>query len=238
LRLLFARVGHPICPNDHIEITSQSVEQMVDKVLELPERTIIQILAPVVVKKKGQHKKVFEMIQREGYVRMRVDGETYDVSEAPELEKNKKHDIAIVIDRIVVKEGIRSRLFDSFEAALRLAEGYAIVDVIGQEEMLFSEHYACPYCGFTVGELEPRLFSFNAPFGACPDCDGLGVKLEVDKDLVMPDPTNTLREGAIVPWNPISSQYYPQMLEQAATSFGIDMDTPFEELPADQQEII
>lgn len=238
LRLLFARVGHPICPNDHIEITSQSVEQMVDKVLELPERTKIQILAPVVVKKKGQHKKVFEMIQREGYVRMRVDGETYDVSEAPELEKNKKHDIAIVIDRIVVKEGIRSRLFDSFEVALRLAEGYAIVDVIGQEEMLFSEHYACPYCGFTVGELEPRLFSFNAPFGACPDCDGLGVKLEVDKDLVIPDPTKTLREGAIVPWNPISSQYYPQMLEQAATSFGIDMDTPFEELPADQQEII
>lgn len=238
LRLLFARVGHPICPNDHIEITSQSVEQMVDKVLELPERTKIQILAPVVVKKKGQHKKVFEMIQREGYVRMRVDGETYDVSEAPELEKNKKHDIAIVIDRIVVKEGIRSRLFDSFEAALRLAEGYAIVDVIGQEEMLFSEHYACPYCGFTVGELEPRLFSFNAPFGACPDCDGLGVKLEVDKDLVIPDPTKTLREGAIVPWNPISSQYYPQMLEQATTSFGIDMDTPFEELPADQQEII
>ncbi len=238
LRLLFARVGHPICPNDHIEITSQSVEQMVDKVLELPERTKIQILAPVVVKKKGQHKKVFEMIQREGYVRMRVDGETYDVSEAPELEKNKKHDIAIVIDRIVVKEGIRSRLFDSFEAALRLAEGYAIVNVIGQEEMLFSEHYACPYCGFTVGELEPRLFSFNAPFGACPDCDGLGVKLEVDKDLVIPDPTKTLREGAIVPWNPISSQYYPQMLEQAATSFGIDMDTPFEELPADQQEII
>ncbi len=238
LRLLFARVGHPICPNDHIEITSQSVEQMVDKVLELPERTKIQILAPVVVKKKARHKKVFEMIQREGYVRMRVDGETYDVSEAPELEKNKKHDIAIVIDRIVVKEGIRSRLFDSFEAALRLAEGYAIVGVIGQEEMLFSEHYACPYCGFTVGELEPRLFSFNAPFGACPDCDGLGVKLEVDKDLVIPDPTKTLREGAIVPWNPISSQYYPQMLEQAATSFGIDMDTPFEELPADQQEII
>lgn len=238
LRLLYARVGHPICPNDHIEITSQSVEQMVDKVLELPERTKIQILAPVVVKKKGQHKKVFELIQREGYVRMRVDGETYDVSEAPELEKNKKHDIAIVIDRIVVKDGIRSRLFDSFEAALRLAEGYALVDVIGQEEMLFSEHYACPYCGFTVGELEPRLFSFNAPFGACPECDGLGIKLEVDRDLVVPDASKTLREGAILPWNPISSQYYPQMLEQACDSFGIDMDTPFEELPEEHQEII
>lgn len=238
LRLLYARVGHPICPNDHIEITSQSVEQMVDKVLELPERTKIQILAPVVAKKKGQHKKVFEMIQREGYVRMRVDGELYDVTEAPELTKNKKHDIEIIVDRIVVKEGIRSRLFDSFEAALRLAEGYAIVDVIGEKEMLFSEHYACPYCGFTVGELEPRLFSFNAPFGACPDCDGLGVKLEVDMDLVIPDQSKTLREGALIPWNPISSQYYPQMLEQACLSFGIDMDTPFEDLPKEHQDII
>lgn len=238
LRLLYARIGHPICPNDHIEITSQSVEQMVDEVLALPDRTKIQLLAPIVYQKKGQHKKVFEMIQREGYVRIRVDGEIYDVSEAPELEKNKKHDIAIVIDRIVVKEGMRSRLFDSFEAALRLADGYAVVDVIGQEEMLFSEHYSCPYCGFTVGELEPRLFSFNAPFGACPDCDGLGVKLEVDTDLVIPDTSKTLREGAIVPWNPISSQYYPQMLEQACLEFNIDMDTPFEELPEEHQAII
>ena len=238
LRLLYARIGHPICPNDHIEITSQSVEQMVDEVLALPERTKIQLLAPIVYQKKGQHKKVFERIQREGYVRMRVDGEVYDVSEAPELEKNKKHDIAIIIDRIVVKEGIRSRLFDSLEAALRLADGYAVVDVIGQEEMLFSEHYSCPYCGFTVGELEPRLFSFNAPFGACPDCDGLGVKLEVDVDLVIPDQTKTLREGAILPWNPISSQYYPQMLEQACQEFNIDMDTPFEELPEEHKDII
>ncbi|MFS0938568.1 excinuclease ABC subunit UvrA [Enterococcus casseliflavus] len=238
LRLLYARIGHPICPNDHIEITSQSVEQMVDEVLALPERTKIQLLAPIVYQKKGQHKKVFERIQREGYVRMRVDGEVYDVSEAPELEKNKKHDIAIIIDRIVVKEGIRSRLFDSFEAALRLADGYAVVDVIGQEEMLFSEHYSCPYCGFTVGELEPRLFSFNAPFGACPDCDGLGVKLEVDVDLVIPDQSKTLREGALLPWNPISSQYYPQMLEQACQEFNIDMDTPFEELPEEHKDIV
>jgi excinuclease ABC subunit A len=196
------------------------------------------LLAPIVYQKKGQHKKVFERIQREGYVRMRVDGEVYDVSEAPELEKNKKHDIAIIIDRIVVKEGIRSRLFDSFEAALRLADGYAVVDVIGQEEMLFSEHYSCPYCGFTVGELEPRLFSFNAPFGACPDCDGLGVKLEVDVDLVIPDQSKTLREGALLPWNPISSQYYPQMLEQACQEFNIDMDTPFEELPEEHKDIV
>ena len=238
LRLLYARCGHPICPNDHVEITSQSVEQMVDQVLELPERTKIQILSPVIYQKKGQHKKVFEHIQKEGYVRVRVDGEIYDISEVPELEKNKKHDIAIVIDRIIIKEGIRSRLFDSFEAALRLADGYAVVDVIGQEEMLFSEHYACPYCGFTVGELEPRLFSFNAPFGACPECDGLGIKLAVDEDLVIPDRSLTLREGALVPWNPISSQYYPQMLEQFCLSFGIDMDTPFEKLSKEEQQLI
>ena len=238
LRLLYARCGHPICPNDHVEITSQSVEQMVDQVLELPERTKIQILSPVIYQKKGQHKKVFEHIQKEGYVRVRVDGEIYDISEVPELEKNKKHDIAIVIDRIIIKEGICSRLFDSFEAALRLADGYAVVDVIGQEEMLFSEHYACPYCGFTVGELEPRLFSFNAPFGACPECDGLGIKLAVDEDLVIPDRSLTLREGALVPWNPISSQYYPQMLEQFCLSFGIDMDTPFEKLSKEEQQLI
>ncbi|MDT2756885.1 excinuclease ABC subunit UvrA [Enterococcus asini] len=238
LRLLYARVGHPICPNDHIEITSQSPEQMVDAVLALPERTKIQILAPIVYQKKGQHKKVFEMIQREGYVRVRVDGEIYEITEVPELEKNRKHEISIVIDRIVVKEGVRSRLFGSFETALQLSKGYAVVDVIGQEEMLFSEHYSCPICGFTVGELEPRLFSFNAPFGACPECDGLGIKLEVDEDLVIPDATKTLAEGAIAPWNPISSQYYPELLRQACESFGIDMDTPFEDLPEEHREII
>ncbi|MGX6978727.1 excinuclease ABC subunit UvrA [Vagococcus elongatus] len=238
LRLLFARVGVPICPNDGTEIKSQSVEQMVERVLEMENRTKIQILAPIIVGKKGQHKKVFEMIKKEGYVRVRVDGEIYDVMEVPELEKNKKHSIEIVIDRIAIKEGIRSRLFDSFESALRLAEGYALADVIGGEEILFSEHYSCPYCGFTLGEVEPRLFSFNAPFGACPDCDGLSVKLEVDQDLVIPDPSKTLRQGAIVPWNPISSNYYPAMLEQACTHFKIDFDTPFEELTTAQQELI
>ncbi|MCP8857071.1 excinuclease ABC subunit UvrA [Latilactobacillus fuchuensis] len=238
LRLLWARVGHPICPNDGTEISSQSVEQMVDRVLDLPERTKLQIMSPIIRAKKGQHKKVFEKIQREGYVRVQVDGEVMDVSTEIELDKNKKHDINIVVDRIVVKEGIRSRLFDSFEAALRLSEGYATADVIDGEQLLFSEHYACPVCGFTVGELEPRLFSFNAPFGACPECDGLGLKLEVDTDLVIPDTTKTLREGAIAPWNPISSQYYPQMLEQACTSFKIDMDRPFSKLTPKQKELI
>ncbi|MEC5141169.1 excinuclease ABC subunit UvrA [Pediococcus pentosaceus] len=239
LRLLWARVGQPICPNDGTPITSQTVEQMVNRVLDLPERSKVQIISPIVRAKKGQHKKVFEKIKREGFVRVRVDDETMDVEEVPELDKNKVHTIDIVVDRVVVKDGIRSRLFDSFEAALRLSKGYATADVIGGEPILFSEHYSCPVCGFTVGELEPRLFSFNAPFGACPECDGLGIKLEVDEDLVIPDPSKALREGAIAPWNPISSQYYPTLLEQAAKSFGIDMDTPFEDLPkADRQLVL
>ncbi|MBC8744227.1 excinuclease ABC subunit UvrA [Lactobacillus sp. Marseille-P7033] len=236
LRLLWARVGTPICPNDNIPITSQSPEQMVDRVLELPERTRLQILSPVVRDKKGTQKKVFETIKREGFVRVQVDGETYDLDSVPELDKNKKHTINVVIDRIIIKEGIRSRLFDSFEAALRLSNGYAIADVIGGDPIPFSEQYACPICGFTVGELEPRLFSFNAPTGACPECEGLGLKLEVDIDLVVPDPTKTLKDGAIVPWNPISSQYYPQLLEQFCKSVGIDMDTPFNKLPRKQQQ--
>lgn len=238
LRLLWARVGQPICPNDGTPITSQTVEQMVNRVLDLPERSKVQIISPIVRAKKGQHKKVFEKIKREGFVRVRVDDETMDVEEVPELDKNKVHTIDIVVDRVVVKDGIRSRLFDSFEAALRLSKGYATADVIGGEPILFSEHYSCPVCGFTVGELEPRLFSFNAPFGACPECDGLGIKLEVDEDLVIPDPSKTLREGAIAPWNPISSQYYPTLLEQAAKSFGIDMDTPFEDLPKVDRQLV
>lgn len=169
---------------------------------------------------------------------MRVDGDVYDVTEVPELSKTKKHDIEVVVDRIVIKGGVRSRLFDSIEAALRLAEGYVVIDTMDGKELLFSEHYACPVCGFTVSELEPRLFSFNAPFGSCSDCDGLGIKLEVDLDLVVPDSSKTLREGALAPWNPISSNYYPQMLAQAMTEFGIDMDKPFEELTEDEQQLI
>lgn len=238
LRLLWARVGTPICPNDNIPITSQSPEQMVDRVLELPERTRLQILSPVVRDKKGTQKKVFETIKREGFVRVQVDGETYDLDSVPELDKNKKHTVNVVIDRIIIKEGIRSRLFDSFESALRLSDGYAIADVIGGDPIPFSEQYACPICGFTVGELEPRLFSFNAPTGACPECEGLGLKLEVDIDLVVPDQTKTLKESAIVPWNPISSQYYPQMLEQFCKSVGINMDTPFNKLSKKQQQQI
>ena len=238
LRLLYARVGKPYCPNDGTLIESQTIEQMVNRVMQLPEQSKIQILAPIVKGKKGEHKKVFEQIKKEGYVRLRVDGETRDISEDIELEKNKKHNIDIVVDRIVVNEKSRSRLFDSLEAALRLAEGYALVDVIGQEEILFSEHYACPHCGFTIGQVEPRLFSFNAPFGACAECDGLGVKLEVDSDLVIPDKNLTLAEGALVPWNPISSNYYPQMLEQFCKQFEIPINLPFNQLTEAQQDLV
>ncbi|MDE1695057.1 excinuclease ABC subunit UvrA [Streptococcus suis] len=238
LRLLYARVGVPYCINGHGAIAASSVEQIVDEVLELPERQRLQILAPIVRKKKGQHKTIFEKVQKDGYVRVRVNGDVYDVSEVPELSKSKAHNIEVVVDRIVIKEGIRSRLFDSIEAALRIADGYVIIDTMDEKELLFSEYYACPVCGFTVPELEPRLFSFNAPFGSCSDCDGLGMKLEVDTDLIVPDASKTLREGALAPWNPISSNYYPQMLEQAMNHFGVDMDKPFEELTDEEKNLI
>ncbi|HFI0480174.1 TPA: excinuclease ABC subunit UvrA [Streptococcus suis] len=238
LRLLYARVGVPYCINGHGAIAASSVEQIVDEVLEMPERQRLQILAPIVRKKKGQHKTIFEKVQKDGYVRVRVNGDVYDVSEVPELSKSKAHNIEVVVDRIVIKEGIRSRLFDSIEAALRIADGYVIIDTMDEKELLFSEYYACPVCGFTVPELEPRLFSFNAPFGSCSDCDGLGMKLEVDTDLIVPDASKTLREGALAPWNPISSNYYPQMLEQAMNHFGVDMDKPFEELTEEEKNLI
>ena len=238
LRLLYARVGTPYCINGHGAITASSVEQIVDQVLELPERQRLQILAPIIRKKKGQHKNIIEKVQKDGYVRVRVDGEIYDVTEVPELSKSKQHTIEVVVDRIVIKEGIRSRLFDSIEAALRIADGYVVIDTMDDKELLFSEHYACPVCGFTVPELEPRLFSFNAPFGSCPDCDGLGIKLEVDLDLVVPDDRLSLREGALAPWNPISSNYSPQMLEQAMIQFGINMDTPFSDLSQEEKDLV
>ena len=238
LRLLYARVGTPYCINGHGAITASSVEQIVDQVLELPERQRLQILAPIVRKKKGQHKNIIEKVQKDGYVRVRVDGEIFDVTEVPELSKSQQHTIEVVVDRIVIKDGIRSRLFDSVEAALRIADGYVVIDTMDENELLFSEHYACPVCGFTVPELEPRLFSFNAPFGSCPDCDGLGIKLEVDLDLVVPDSSKTLREGALAPWNPISSNYYPQMLEQGMIQFGIDMDKPFEDLSPEERHLV
>ncbi len=236
LRLLWARVGHPICPNDGTLIERQSVDQMVDRVMDLPERSRIQILAPVIRSKRGEHKEVFKRIQRAGYVRVIVDGEMHEITDEFELDKNKRHSIDIVVDRLIVKENIRSRLFDSVEAALRLADGYMDVDVIKGERINFSEYYACPICGFTVGEMEPRLFSFNAPFGACPDCDGLGMKLSVDEDLVIPNKDKSLSEGALVPW--ANSKYYTAMLEQACTALKIPLDKPYKKLTKRQKDLI
>ncbi len=209
---------------------------MVDRVMDLPERSRIQILAPVIRSKRGEHKEVFKRIQRAGYVRVIVDGEMHEITDEFELDKNKRHSIDIVVDRLIVKENIRSRLFDSVEAALRLADGYMDVDVIKGERINFSEYYACPICGFTVGEMEPRLFSFNAPFGACPDCDGLGMKLSVDEDLVIPDKDKSLGEGALVPW--ANSKYYTAMLEQACTALKIPLDKPYKKLTKRQKDLI
>ncbi|AWO74772.1 excinuclease ABC subunit UvrA [Geobacillus sp. G4] len=238
LRLLFARIGRPICPTHGIEIQSQTIEQMVDRLLAYPERTKMQILAPIVSGKKGTHAKTLEDIRKQGYVRVRIDGEMRELTEDIELEKNKKHSIDVVVDRIIIKDGIAARLADSLETALKLADGKVVVDVIGEGELLFSEKHACPYCGFSIGELEPRLFSFNSPFGACPDCDGLGAKLEVDLDLVIPNDELTLKEHAIAPWEPQSSQYYPQLLEAVCRHYGIPMDVPVRDLPKEQLDKI
>lgn len=236
LRLLFARVGRPTCPTHHIEISSQTIEQMVDRILEYPERTKLQVLAPIVSGRKGMHTKLLEDIKKQGYVRVRIDGDMYDLSEDISLEKNKKHSIEVIVDRIVIKEDIASRLADSLESALKLGDGKVIIDVIGEEELLFSEHHACPHCGFSIEELEPRMFSFNSPFGACPDCDGLGATLEVDRDLVIPNPELTLRQHAIAPWEPTSSQYYPQLLEAVAKHYNIDLDIPVKDISEEQME--
>ncbi|MCJ8007680.1 excinuclease ABC subunit UvrA [Lederbergia wuyishanensis] len=239
LRLLYARVGRPICPVHGIEITSQTIEQMVDRIMIYPERTKLQVLAPIVSGRKGTHAKVFEDIKKQGFVRVRVDGEVYDLGDDIALEKNKKHSIEVIIDRIVVKAGVETRLADSLETALGLGEGKVIIDVMGEEELLFSENHACPECGFSIEKLEPRMFSFNSPFGACPDCDGLGSKLEVDPDLIIPDWSRSLNEDAIAPWTPISSQYYPQLLAAICKHHRIKMDIPVQDLPKeDMQKIL
>lgn len=238
LRLLYARIGRPICPTHGIEISSQTVDQMVDRIMAYPERTRLQILAPVVSGRKGEHVKVFENIKKQGFVRVRVDGEMHEITDAIQLDKNKKHSIEVVVDRIIVKPGIETRLADSLETALELAGGRVIVDVIGEEELLFNQHHACPHCGFTIGDLEPRLFSFNSPYGACPTCDGLGQKLEVDVDLIIPNKDLTLNEHAIAVWDSTSSQFYPQLLKAVCKHYGIDMDVPVKDLPQEQLDIL
>jgi excinuclease ABC subunit A len=238
LRLLFARIGRPHCPEHGIEITSQTVEQMVDRIMQYPERTRLQILAPVISGRKGEHKSLFTEIAKQGFVRVRVDGELRDLSEQIELEKNKKHTIEVVVDRIVVKEDVQARLADSIETALKLSGGQLLVDIMGQEELRFSSNFACPICGFGIEELAPRMFSFNSPFGACPDCDGLGVKMIVDPELLIPDPRKSVEEGAFEAWSGGTSTYYPQFLKSVCEHFDIPQDVPVSELTQGQMSII
>ncbi len=238
LRLLFARIGRPHCPVHHIEISSQTVEQMVDRLMEYPEKTRMQILAPVVSGRKGEHTKLFADIQKQGFVRVRVDGEIRDVSEKIELDKNKKHSIEVVVDRIVIKSDIQSRLADSLETALKLADGRVIVDVIDQEELLFSSNLACPECGFSIPELAPRMFSFNSPYGACPECDGLGSKMVVDPELLIPNANLTIEEGAFEAWAGSSSNYYPQFMEAVCKHYRIPTDVPVSQLTPEQMNVL
>ena len=236
LRLLYARIGRPHCPVHGIPIAAQTVEQMVDRILEYPERTRLQILAPVVSGRKGEHAKLLADIQKQGFVRVRVNGEIRDLGEKIELEKNKKHSIEVVVDRIVVKEDVAARLADSLETALNLSDGKVIVDVIGQEELLFNAKLACPECGFSIDELSPRMFSFNSPFGACPECDGLGVKMIVDPDLIVSNPQLTIEEGAFEAWAGSTSNYYPQFLRAVCEHYGIPTNVPVAELTPEQMK--
>ncbi|QMU89101.1 excinuclease ABC subunit UvrA [Weissella cibaria] len=237
-RLLFARVGQPDAAEDGT-IVKTSIDQMLNYLTEnLDEGARMQILSPIVRHKRGSHATAFERIQKEGFVRVMVDGEMHEITDDLTLDKNKYHDISIVVDRIILRDGSRARLFESFESAMRMAEGVVTVDVIGGEPITFSDHYTGPLKDFAVGKLEPQLFSFNAPMGACEICGGLGMTLEVDVDRVIPDKSKSLADGAIVAWNPISSSYYPEMLRQFAEQFGIPMDIPFEELTADQQDMV
>ncbi len=230
LRLLFARIGTVHCPNCHQPIHSQSASQMVERILSFPEGSRISVLAPVIKGRKGEHNKIFENIKKEGYVRVRVDGQTRLLEEEISLEKNKKHTVEIIVDRLKVREGIESRLADSVETALGIGEGTIIVDVEG-EDLLMSEHFACPACDISLPEIAPRSFSFNSPYGACPDCHGIGYKMEVSEELVVPDASLSLREGAVVPFAGENSNYYPAMLEAVVAHYGGSMDVPFSALP-------
>lgn len=234
LRLLFARIGHPHCPKCGRGISQQTVQQMVDQVMSLPERTKLQILAPLVKGKKGEHHKVFEEARKSGYVRVRVDGETRDLSDDIELVKNKKHSVEVVIDRISLKPESAERLADSLETALKLGEGNVILDIIDGSELRFSENFACPDCGIALEEISPRLFSFNSPYGACPACTGLGANLVVDIDLLIPDRSRSMETGAIAPWAKSTSSYYPKMMEAVALNLGYEMDTPMTALNENQ----
>jgi len=238
LRLLFARIGIPHCPVCGRVIKSQTIDNMVDSVLSFVPGSRINILSPVVRGKKGEFHKELKKLLREGFVRIRLDGEMRDLSEEINLDKNKKHNIDVIIDRLVIKDGIRQRLRDSIETASRLSDGLVIVQIINGEEIIFSERYACPICNVSLPELAPRIFSFNSPYGACPECSGLGSKMFFDETLVVPDPTLSLREGAIAPWEGRDTIYYHQMLQALASHYHFDLNTPFCDLPSRVKQVL
>ena len=241
-RLLYARIGIPHCPNCGREIARQTVDQMVDRIMELPERTRIQILAPVVRGRKGEHQKVIDRARKAGYVRLRIDGNLYDVSEDIKLEKNIKHNIEVIVDRLVVKEGIERRLTDSVENALQLADGLLQVDVVDGELMQFSQSFACPDCGISVQEIEPRSFSFNNPFGACPVCAGLGYRMEFAPELIIPDETRSINEGAIavLGWQSCMNKgsFANAILVALSEKFGFSLDTPYKDLKPEVKKML
>ena len=238
LRLLFAKAGTPYCPNHNIPITNQSVEEMTNKVMDIEEGTKIIVSSPVIEGKKGTHKDLLEDLQKSGYVRVKIDNNDYDLTEDIDLEKNKKHNIEVIIDRLVVKDGIRSRLYESIETASKLSKGKVFVDVLGKEKLVFSENFACPYCNFSLSELEPRTFSFNAPYGACPDCKGLGVKLVMDVDLVIPDKNKTIAEGGIVPFGDDPENINYLKLENFCDHYGIDLNKKIKDFTKKELDMI
>ncbi len=239
LRLLFARVGTPHCPKCGKPISQQTVEQMVDQVMAYPERTKIQVMSPIARGKKGEYQKTFEQLKKSGYVRVRVDGEMRELEEEFKLEKNKKHNIEVVIDRIILKEGVEGRLSDSLETALKLSDGLVLIDVMEHEELILSSNFACIDCGISVGEINPRMFSFNNPYGACPACDGLGSKMELDLGLVIPDESLSINGGAIAPWSKGGiSNYYAMLLGALAEKYGLDMNKPWNELPEEHKQLV
>ena len=238
LRLLFARVGQPHCPKCSKLISQQTVEQMVDQLIALGEGAKLQILAPIVRGRKGEHHKLLEDIRKQGYIRIRVNGEVHDIADELQLDKNKKHMIEVVVDRIVIRDGVSGRLAESLETALSLGEGIVSVDVGGQGEMLFSENFACIACGISLPEIAPRMFSFNSPYGACSTCSGLGTNAEIDPRLVVPDPHKTLLDGAIVPWGRSTAGYYYQLLESVGKHYGFELTDIWEDLTPEQQQVI
>lgn len=238
LRLLFARVGVPYCPNHNIPITSQSIEEMTNKILEHEEGTRLVIMAPVVHGEKGTHKDLLDDLRKQGFVRVRVNGEMHDLTEEITLEKNKKSNIEVIVDRIVLKDGIRSRLFESLEVVTKLSKGKVVVDFLGSGEVVYSEDFACPYCDFSLPELEPRLFSFNAPYGACPECKGLGIKLKIDPDLVIPDKNKSLKDGAIVTLGDDTDNIYFKKLECLCKHYKISLTKPFKKLTEREKDLI